>query len=181
MSNKLTKTNPSQAILSKLEAVDKMTKTELQTVVKEFMLPLTEPAKYKEIVKSSMPELVQQLDNKEDLTTAMAETGQEMMLAVAETLRKYHNFSDSELTLFLKNLRDNLHIVQEIEAGGLSMLSDHSMRHIVDMVDEVGINNLLQKIAEIRYQKEHTWRNGLEHPNYLEGSKLERKLQKPRK
>jgi uncharacterized protein YPO0396 len=158
---------------------EKMTKKELVKVVKDTLLPLTDPEKYKELVKSQLPELVRDLNSKEDMSTAMMQSMQEAMLVIVETLKKNHSFSDSEIQAFLKNVQGNVKVVKAIEEGGLSMLSDHSMKHIVNMVNETGIDQMLTKIAETRFDKESTWRTGMEHPNYLEGSKIERKLQKP--
>lgn len=174
----LAKTNPNTPIF--LPNIDKMSKKELVKAVKEFMLPMSDPTKYKEMVKSNMPELVKQLDDKETMGTAMQQSSQEIMLAIVETLKKYHNFTDEKIAVFLKDLKGNITVVKELEEGGLSMLSDHSMKHIVEMVAESGVDEVMRKIAEVRYKKESMWKSGLEHPNVLEGSNIERRLQKPR-
>lgn len=178
-------TNPSElptipVEMQKLEDIKKLPKAELVKMVENFVLPLTDPEKYKEMVKSKMPELVQQMDNKEDVGTAMFESAQEMMLAVSETLRKYHGFDDDAIRAFMRNLKSNLTVVEKIEDGGLSMLSDHSMRQVVDMVEEFGVGKILQRIAQTRYKKGQAWRLGEEVQNQLEGSKVEKQLQKPR-
>lgn len=179
----LTKTTTGNipAQLKDAEALKKMSKKELLKIVEDFVMPMSQPEKYKEMVKASIPDLVKDMDNKEVMGQAMAQSGQEMMLAVVETLRKYNAFTEEDIKKFLKDLTRNLTVVEKIEEGGLSMLSDHSMRHIVDMVHELGVPEMLKRIAETRYNKETTWKTGLEHANYLEGSKIERKLQKPRR
>ncbi len=166
--------------ISKMD-FQKMSKKQLVNAMEQFVMPMANPEKYKELVKASVPALVKEMDTKEDLGTAMKQASQEMMLAVVETLRKYNNFTDGQISQFLLDLRGNLNVVEKVEEAGLSMLSDHSMRHIVDMVHETGVDKMLAKIAETRFKKEQTWRTGLEYPNYLEGSRMERKLQKPRK
>lgn len=187
MKNKITKIKSVEESMkpslvpAHLNNTDGMTKTELQKVVKDFILPLSDPTKYKEMIKASMPELVRDIDNRETAGQAMMQSGQEFLLAVVETLKKFHDFSDPEISKFLKSLQGNLTVVEKIEEGGLSMLSDHSMGRVVQMVKEMGIDKILKDIAEIRYRKESTWKSGLEYPNVLENSKIARKLQKPGK
>lgn len=159
----------------------KMTKEQLVDVVEKFVMPMANPAAYKEMVKSSMPDLVKELDNKETMGQAMMQSGEEFMLAVAETLRKYNNFTDGQISQFLRDLQGNLSVVEKIEEGGLSMLSDNSMKHIVNMVKSEGVEKVLANIAKIRYEKERMWRSNLEHPQALQGSSIERQLQKPGK
>lgn len=181
--NELTKTTagniPIQ--LKDPEALRKMSKKELVKLVEDFIMPLSQPEKYKEMVRASVPDLVKDMDTKEVMGTAMAQSSQEMLLAIVETLKKYSNFTEEDIKKFLKDLSGNLTVVEKIEEGGLSMLSDHSMRHIVAMVHELGLPEMLKRITETRYNKERTWKSGLEHANYLEGSELERNLQKPLK
>lgn len=183
MTDKLIKTTTGNipAQFKDKEAFKKMPKAELVKIIEDFVMPMSDPAKYKEMVKASVPELVKDMDDKEIMGQSMMQSGEEFLLAVVETLRKYNGFTDEKLSKFLKDLQGNLTVVEKIEEGGLSMLSDHSMRHIVDMVHELGFSEMLKRIAQTRYQKERTWKSGLEYPNVLEGSKIERKLQKPRR
>ena len=158
----------------------KLSKKELVKMAEDFMLPLSDPKKYQELVRSAMPEFVKEVEGKEFLGTGILESGQEFTLAVVETLKKFNNFTDEDIKKFLKDLQGNMRVVSEIEAGGLSILSDHSMSQLVTMVKEVGVEKMLQKIAEIRAQKQRMWSSGLEHPRVLEGSNIEKQIQKPK-
>lgn len=172
---KLTKFEPKEIATTDFK---KLSKKELLQFAEDFMLPFSHPDKYKELVKSRMPDLVKDLDNREIAGTAMAQSAQEMMLAIVETLKLYNGFTDGQIDQFLKDLKGNITVVEKIEEGGLSMLSDHSMKQIVQMVKETGVEAILQKIADVRYRKESMWKSGLEHPNILEGSKIEKRIQK---
>lgn len=182
MITELTKTTTGEipVPINNPEAFKKMSKKELLKIVEDFVMPMSDPAKYRELVKASVPELVKEMDDKEIMGTAMAQSSQEMLLAIVETLRKYSGFTEVQIKKFLQDLQGNLTVVEKIEEGGLSMLSDHSMRHIVDMVEKLGVPEMVKRISQIRYEKEKSWRVGVDTPNYLEGSKLERKMQKPR-
>lgn len=160
---------------------ENLSKKELITTIKEILLPLTNPDEYKKIVQNSLPDLVKDLDNREIAGTAMQQASEEMLLAIVETLKKFNNFNDEDIKQFLKDLQGNLTVVEKIEEGGLSMLSDHSMSQVIQMVKELGADKVLMDIAEIRYQKEKTWKTGLEYSNRLEGSKIERQIQKPKR
>lgn len=169
------------AVQTALGDIDGMSKKDLVKLVKDNILPLTDPEKYKEMVRSSQPEFVREMNSSEDLGTSAMQAAQEMMLAIVETLKINHHFSDEMTKKFLKNLQGNMKVVEKVEENGLSMLSDNSMKHIIEMTTNLGVAEMVGEIAKIRYQKEQTWRTGLEYPNHLEGSKIERQLQKPRK
>lgn len=167
--------------IKNIEQIKKMSKLQLVDMIEKFILPMSDPEKYKELVKSSMPELVAKIEDKETMVTSMQQSATEMVYAVAETLKKYNGFTDDQVHLFLKHLQENLTVVEKIEEGGLSMLSDHSMKHIVEMVSQLGFDEVMTRIAKTRYQKETMWKSGIDQPNYLEGSKIEKQLQKPRR
>lgn len=172
---KLTKYEPKQIANTDLK---KLSKKELLQFAEDFMLPFTHPDKYQELVRGAMPEFSKEVTNAETKGTSILQTGQEMMLAIVETLKLYNNFTDLEISQFLKDLRGNMHVVEKVEEAGLSMLSDHSMKQVVQMVKETGVEKILDKIAKIRYEKERMWASGIEHPNVLEGSGFERRIQK---
>lgn len=156
-----------------------MSKPELVKLAEDFILPFSNPEKYKDLIKSSMPEFVKELDDREFSGTAMQEAGQEMMLVIVETLKQSFGFKDSQIKQLLTELGGTLSVAEKVEEGGLSLLSDHSMKRIVQMVKELGVDKVLKNIADIRYQKEKTWASGLEHPQVLEGSNIAKRLQKP--
>jgi hypothetical protein len=157
----------------------KLSKKELVKIAEDFIMPFSNPTKYKQLVESQFPELVKKMDDHETRATSVMQMSQEMLLACVETLKLFHGFTETQLKKFITDLTGNLTVVKEIEEGGLSILSEHSMQTVVQMVKEVGVDKMLQKIAEIRYQKERTWKSGLEHPRVLEGSSVERRIQKP--
>lgn len=147
-------------------------------MAEDFMMPFSEPKKYQALVRDAMPEFVKEIDDKEFIGTGILESGQEMILAIVETLKKFNNFTDEDIKKFLRDLQGNMHVVKEIEEGGLSILSDHSMSQVVQMVKETGVEKMLQKIAEVRAQKQKMWGKGIEHPRVLEGSNIEKRIQK---
>lgn len=177
MKKELTKINPKE--LAKTD-FQKLSKKELIKIAEDFMMPFSQPDKYQELVRSAMPKFVQEVEGKEFIGTGILESGQEYTLAIVETLKKFNNFTDQQIKKFLKDLQGNMHVVKEVEEGGLSILSDHSMSQLVQMVKEVGVEKMLQKIAEIRVGKQKMWASGIEHPRVLEGSNLERQIQKPK-
>ena len=156
--------------LSSIKAKDlkKLPKAELVRMMEAALLPLQDPEKYKELVKASMPEFVQEVENKEDAGTAMYEAGQEMMLVVFDCLRRYHDWDDEKLKKLNRELTDVLTGVKEFEDNGLSMLSIHSVGIVGDNVEELGIAGLLKKIAEVRLQKSQMAKSGIEMPKISE-------------
>lgn len=178
MTKTLTKLQPKD--LAKTD-FNKLSKQELVKIAEDFMLPLSNPDKYKAMVEEALPELVKKTEDREIRSTTIMQMSEEYTLAVVETLKLFYGFSDEKISEFLKDLVGNMHVVKEIEEGGLSMLSDHSMKRVVQMVKELGVTKVLDNIAEIRYKKERMWKSGLEHPQVLEGSSISRRLQKPGK
>ena len=156
--------------------LDKLSKQQLVKMVRDSILPMTNPEKYKEIIKAQLPDLVKEMDNKEDMATSIFETGQEMMLVIFDCLRRYHKFGDLELKQLNKELTDVLTGVKEFETAGLSMLSPHSVGIVGDNVEELGIGGLLQKIAEQRYIKAKMSKARLELPKMVDEKPFTKQL-----
>lgn len=176
----ITKVDPNK-IVTQFSNVDKMSKKELVKAVQDFILPLSDPTKYKAMIKSAMPDLVKNLDDREVAGQAIMQSGQEFLLVILETLKQSFDFTDAQVNQLIKEVQGALTVATKVEEGGLSLLSDHSMKRIVQMIKEVGVDKMLKNIAEIRYQKETMWKAGLEHPQILEGSNIAKRLQKPGK
>lgn len=157
----------------------KLSKDELVKIAEDFMLPFSNPDKYKELIQSNMPEFVKKMEDRELMGTGVMEAGQEMILVIVETLKQTFGFTDLQISKLLREIGGIMSVAEKVEDGGLSLLSDHSMKRIVQMTKEVGVDKMLRNIAEIRYQKEKMWASGLEHPQVLEGSSISKRLQKP--
>lgn len=180
MKKEVTKLTPADQIKA-MGDVKKMSKAQLVKAVENFVLPLADPAKYREMIKGAMPDFVKEMDKKEDAGTVVAQSGQEMLLAFYEALERYFGFTYEMIKDLNKKMANDLKVTERLEDGGLSILSMHSMKHIGDLIQEEGVDKVLAAIAETRFKKEQTWRTGLEHPNYLEGSKIAKRLTKQRK
>lgn len=140
------------------------------------MIPLTDPEKYKEMVKQAMPEFVREMDQKEDLGTATFEAASEFWMATVDSLRRYHNWSDEEIHQLHRELTDVLTGVKEFEDAGLSMLSLNSIKVVGDNVEGLGIKGLLSKIADLRYQKSRMIRAGMDTAKELDEKDFTKKL-----
>lgn len=155
----LTKTDP------KLE---KLSKAQLIQMVQDAVLPLTDPEKYKELIRKTLPDFAKEVETAEIRGTATFEASQEMMLVVFDCLRRYHHFRDADLTQLNKELTDVLRGVKEFETEGLSMLSMNSIQIVGDNVEDLTINGLLEKIAKVRMKKAEMDKTGLKYPKIAE-------------
>lgn len=160
---------------------ESMNKEQLLQVVRAHLLPIADPEKYKETIRGLMPEFVKEMDTKEDIAASVFDASQEFLLVVIDCLKRYHSWSDLEIKKLHKELVDVLTGVKEFEKSGLSILSPHSVGVVGDKVQDLGINKLLAEIAETRFVQAKMYKAGLQVPNQLEGSKLDRALQKPRR
>ena len=133
--------------------LNKLSKPELIKLINQSIMPITEPEKYKEMVKKALPEFVKEMDTKESLGTSVMEANQEMMLVIADCLRRYHNFKDSDITSLHNEITDVLLGVKEYEDSGLSMLTPHTIRQVGDQVEMIGPEHLVAEIAKIRSKK----------------------------
>lgn len=150
------------------DKLNELSKKELLKVVKDAILPISNPEKYKQIVKAAMPDLVKEMDTKEDMASSIMESSQEMMMVIFDCLRRYHGWNDKDLKQLNKEITDVLTGVKEFEDAGLSMLSPHSVKIVGDNVQELGISGLLGKIAEVRYQKTRMIKAGIEVPKLVD-------------
>jgi hypothetical protein len=152
--------------------------------VQESTLPALDPKKieqFKLMVRQNMPEFVAELENKEDLANSTYAMAQEMLLAVMDTLRRYHGFQEQDLKNFHQELEDILKGMKEFETHGLSLLSQHSIGIVGEKVEQSGISGLLSEIAQTRLSKEKMARAGLEYPISLQATPFLRKLKEKNK
>jgi len=156
---------------SKLE---EMSKEDLIKVVQQALLPINDPEKYKEMVRSALPEFAKEVESTEIRGTAIFEASQQMLLVIFDCLRRYHNLSYEDLKRLNKEMTDVLRGVAEFEDAGLSMLSQHSMTIVGDNVQDLGIEALLTKIAKIREQKARMTASGIEYDKIPEKPFLKR-------
>lgn len=158
-----------------------MSKEQLLEVVNAHLLPFVDPEKYKELIRANMPDFVKEMDTKEALAASAFQTNQEFLLVIIDCLKRYHGWSDIEIKKLHGEIVDVLTGVKEFEDSGLSILSPHSVAVVGDKVQEIGVTKLLAEIRRIRYGKNEINRIGMLIPNELEGSKLDKALQKPRR
>lgn len=110
-----------------------------------------EVTKFQESVKAGMPEFIRDVETKEDLANSMFETGQELLLAVADVLIRYFDFDEGEIKDFHKKLEKILRGIEEYEKYGFNIMTPHSIAAIGDLV-------------QTRYLKNRMTRSGIDYP-----------------
>lgn len=141
-----------------------LSRKELLKIAESILMPINNPEQYKEMVKSNMPDFVREMNDKEDMATSIWQANQELILVLADCLRRYHRWSQLEIRQLHKELYEVLTGVKEFEDAGLSFLSPHDVATLGDKVEEVGISGLMKQIATARYNKAKIIRAGLEVP-----------------
>lgn len=168
--------------MKKTKTLIAMPQTQMSPEVKKsYELLANNPDKFKELVRKSMPEFVAEMSNKEDMGNAMFEAGQEFLLVVLDTLRRYHNFDEGDLKEFRTHLTDVLTGVKEFETAGLNMTGIYTTGVLGDKIEKVGIAGLLAEIAEARYHKEKLGKIGMEMPLLPEAEPMLKELRKRNK
>ena len=152
------------ANLPKAGEIENLSKEELVKVIQDSLMPLNDPEQYKELVRASIPEFVKEIETKEDVGTAMFKSAQEMNLVFVDVLKRYYGFRSEQITALLAHVQDLLQGVEELEEGNLNILSAHSMNRVGDIVEDIGIDGLMAKLAETRFRKERANRTGEDLP-----------------
>lgn len=156
-----------------------MSKGELIKIVEATALAEVSPEKYKEKIKSLMPEFVREMDNKEDMGTAIFHANQEMLLVLFDCLRRYHGWDDVQMKQLKRELNDVLTGLKEYEEGGLSFLSVHDVTILGDKIQAEGIPGLMAGIAEAKLKKIKLTKLGMEVPIQAGAEAMSKRLQKP--
>ena len=149
-------------LASKLET---LSRDELLKLAKTALMPMNDPEQYKAMVRENMPDFVKEMETKEDMGTSIWQANQEFILVMADCLRRYHGWSDLEIKQLHHELTDVLTGVKEYEDAGLAMLSAVDIKRVGDQVEVMGPENLIKRIAEIRYKKAEMVREGIEYPS----------------
>lgn len=168
-------------MLASMKDFEKMSKEQLLEVVQTTLLPLTSPDKYKELVRSQMPEFVKELDKLEDTTTSVWQTTQEFMLILMDCLRRYHGWNEAQMKQLQRELTDVLTGAKEFEDQGLTFLSIHDTQMLGEKVEDLGIAGLMKQIAEIKHKKNMMAKIGMEPPVQVGASQMAKELSKLKK
>lgn len=156
-----------------------MSKGELIKIIESSALPEVSPEKYKEKIRSLMPEFVREMDNKEDLATSIYHSNQEMLLVLFDCLRRYHGWDDAQMKQLKRELNDVLTGLKEYEDQGLNFLSVHDVTILGDKIQAEGIPGLMAGIAQAKLQKIKLTKLGMEVPIQAGAEAMSKRLQKP--
>lgn len=99
--------------------------------------------------------LATHVEKVENISNAMMQTGQEMVLCVEDILQQQFGFTDKDIVKFERSLKHNLSTLAMLERMGFSVLNHKDMKSVGE-------------IAETRLMREKAARSGIALPSKLE-------------
>ena len=117
-----------EQIMKRIKALTPITKDLSQNLVKELVLTPEQEKKLKANLPSWLPE-------KENVGTAMLQTGMEFLVMLEDILETDFGFTEKDKIRLEKKVKQVLPVLHEMENRGLSILSTHDMAKIGEIAE----------------------------------------------